>query len=69
MAKRFAEYGETDRARKLTRESLGTIVQIRDESSRAVALANLEELYKQAGFSLTDAEKEILSALMRNAEW
>ena len=69
LAKRFADYGETDRARELTHENLETIVQIRDESSRAVALANLEELYKQAGFSLTDAEKEVLSTLMKNAEW
>lgn len=69
LAKRFIEYGETERAREISRENLETIAQIRDESSRAVALANLEELYQQADFSLTDAEKEILLTLMRNTEW
>ena len=69
LAKRFIEYGEPERAREVSHENLETIVQIRDESSRAVALANLEELYRQAGFTLTDAEKEILSSLLVNAAW
>lgn len=69
LAKRFIEYGEKDRARQLLHENLEIIAQIRDESSRAVALANLSELKNQADFSLTDAEKEILFTLMRNAEW
>lgn len=69
LAKRFIEYGETDRAREITRENLEVITQIRDESSRSVALANLEEIYKQGGFSLSDEDKKILSELMRNAEW
>ena len=69
LAKRFIEYGETERARSVSRENLETIVQIRDESSRAVALANLEEIYKQGGFSLNDEDKKILFELMKNAEW
>ncbi len=69
LAKRFIEYGDTERARGISRENLETIAQIRDESSRAVALANMEELYNQAGFSLIDPEKEILLSLMRSAEW
>ncbi len=69
LAKRFIEHGETTRAREISRENLDTIVQIRDESNRSVALANTEQIYKQAGFSLTDAEKEILLTLIRNAGW
>lgn len=69
LAKRFIEFGETERAREMCRENLEIITQIRDESSRAVALADLEEIYKQAGFSLTDAEKEILFRLLRTSEW
>ena len=69
MARRFIEYGETDRARETTRESLETIAQIRDESNRAVALANLEEIYKQADFSLSDDDKKILFELIKSAEW
>jgi tetratricopeptide (TPR) repeat protein len=69
LAKRFIEYGDTERAREISRENLEIITQIRDESSRAVALANLEQLYKQAGFSLTDHEKQILLSLIRSSEW
>lgn len=69
LAKRFIEYGEIEQARQISRENLETVAQIRDESSRAVALANLEEIYHQADFSLADADKEILSGLMRKAGW
>lgn len=69
LAKRFIELGEADRAREITRENLEVITQIRDESSRSVALANLEEIYKQGGFSLSDDDKKILFELIRNAEW
>lgn len=68
LAKRFAEYGETTRARAITHENLETIAQIRDESSQAVALANLAEIYEQNNFVLTDAEKAILQAIIIKAE-
>jgi len=68
LAKRFAEYGETERAREITHENLETIAQIRDESSQAVTLANLSEIYETNNFELTDAEKEILQAIIRKAE-
>lgn len=68
LVKRFAEYGETERARALTHENLETIAQVRDESSQAVALANLAEIYESNNFDLTDAEKEILQAIIAKAE-
>ncbi len=68
LAKRFAEYNETTRAREITHENLETIALIRDESSQAVALASLAEIYKQYNFELTDAEKQILQAIIIKAE-
>lgn len=68
LARRFDDYGETEKAREITRENLETIAQIRDESSQSVALANLAELYEQKDFTLTDAEKEILRAMLIKVE-
>ena len=68
LATRFAEYGETERARELTHENLETIAQIRDESSQAVSLAALSEIYEKNNYELTDAEKQILQDLIRKAE-
>lgn len=69
LAKRFVEYGEIDRARAISGENLETILQIRDDGNRAVALANLEEIYKQADFSLSDEDKKILFELIKHTEW
>lgn len=69
LAKRFIEYGEKERAREVMHENLETIIQIRDESNRSVALANLSEIKRQGEFSLTEAEKQILFTLVREAEW
>ncbi len=68
IAKRFAELDETTRARALTHENLETIAAIRDESSQAVCLAALSEIYEANNFELTAAEKEILQAIIRKAE-
>src|SRR5215213_8937199 len=68
LARRFAEYGETERARELTHENLETIAAIRDESSQAVCLATLSEIYNANKYELTGAEKEILQAIIRKAE-
>jgi tetratricopeptide (TPR) repeat protein len=68
LAARFARYGETEKARAASHENLETIARIRDESSRAVALAQLSEIYEANNFELTDAEKEIIFTLIRRAE-
>ncbi|MGC2237708.1 MAG: hypothetical protein WA584_16210 [Pyrinomonadaceae bacterium] len=65
LARRFSEYGETDRAREISHENLETISQIRDEGNRAVALANLAAFYEQSEFDLTDAEKTILQEMTK----
>jgi len=68
LAKRFAEYGETERAREITHENLEAIGAIRDESSQAVCLATLSEIYETNDYELTGAEKEILQTIIRKAE-
>lgn len=68
LAKRFVSFEETARVRELTHENLETIAAIRDESSQAVCLAGLSEIYDSQNFELTTAEKEILKAIIRKAE-
>lgn len=67
LAKRFFEYGDPEKARQLLHENLETIAEIRDESSRAVTLAQLGDFYEELKFELNDAEKEILQRLVRQA--
>lgn len=67
LAARFQKHGESERARQLSLENLKIISQIRDESSRAVALAQLAKVYEQAEFPLSDAEKSILRLLIQKA--
>lgn len=69
LAARFVRYGETERARAASGENLEIIARIRDESTRAAALAQLSQIYETAGFTLTDAEKQIIFTLIRRAEW
>ncbi|MDQ6786888.1 MAG: hypothetical protein M3033_08785 [Acidobacteriota bacterium] len=69
LAKRFAEYNEPEKARQISRENLETIAQIRDESTRAVALAQLSDIYEQANFTLTEEDKKILQTMIQHAEW
>jgi hypothetical protein len=67
LAAHFQEYGESERAREISSENLKIISQIRDESSRAVALAQLADVYEESEFTLNDAEKNILRAMIQKA--
>jgi tetratricopeptide (TPR) repeat protein len=69
FAKRFYDYGDTEKARELLRENLETISNIRDESVRVTALARLADFYDGLKFDLNDAEKAILETLVRKTEW
>lgn len=69
LAKRFADFGETEKARAVSLENLQTISEIRDETTRAVALAHLSDVYQTANFELNDAEKAIMQLLLRRAEF
>ena len=67
LAKRFQKYGESGKAREFAFENLKIISQIRDESTRAVALAHLASVYDEAEFVLNDAEKGILRTMIQKA--
>lgn len=67
ITRRFQNYGETEKARSIATEDLKLIAQIRDESSRAVALAQLAEIFEQAEFTLNDEEKNILRQMIQKA--
>lgn len=67
LARRFQGLGDAAKARQLLHENLELIPTIRDESSRAVALAQLSDFYEQLNYELNDAEKEILQTLVRQA--
>jgi tetratricopeptide (TPR) repeat protein len=67
LAARFLKYGESERAREISFENLTIISQIRDESSRAVALSQLAGIYEQAEFTLNEAEKSILRTMIKKA--
>lgn len=69
LAKRFAEYGAADRARAVSHENLEVIAQIRDETNRAIALAQLNDCYEAANFQLTEPEKAIIKTLVKRSEW
>ncbi len=66
FAKRFLQFGNPDRAREISLENLQAIATIRDESTRAAAIANLAEFYGEARFEITSAETEVLQKLVRN---
>ena len=68
IARRYADFGEPEKSRAMTHESLETIAGIRDESRRAVALAALAEIFAEKGFEMTDAESEVLAHMVRKAE-
>jgi len=67
IASRFIELGETAKARDLASQNLDLICGIRDESSRAVELANLAAVYERSNFDLSEPEKRVLQRLTRTA--
>lgn len=68
LAKRFYNYGDAAKSLELLHENLETIAQIRDESSRAVALAQLADFYDELKFELTGADMEVLRAMIRKSQ-
>ncbi len=64
IASRYAAQDLLERVRAIGIENLDTIGAIRDESSQATALANLSEVYKKAGLSLTEGEKDLITRMI-----
>ena len=69
IAARFADHGQSERARELLIESLSVIAEIRDESSQAAALAELSTVYSRTGIEFGDSERSITSGLLRKIGW
>ncbi len=67
LAERFRKYDDTEKAREICLENLTLIAQIRNESSRAVALLHLANIYEQAEYILNDAEKSVLRLMIQKA--
>lgn len=63
IADRFANLEQPEKARATSIENLSIISQIRDESSRAVALANLAAVYSTAGIEPEEREKAVMRGL------
>jgi hypothetical protein len=67
IAQRWVELGETEKARSLSHENLELIFQIRDESSRAVELANLSVVREKLNFDLSEQERIVVERVLRTA--
>jgi tetratricopeptide (TPR) repeat protein len=64
---RFVDGGAIDKARELIRINFNTIGSVRDESSRAAALANLADLTAAAGLDMEIFEEGQLDDMLRKA--
>ncbi|MGB7200799.1 MAG: hypothetical protein WBD16_00875 [Pyrinomonadaceae bacterium] len=67
IAARFADHGDTDKARAVSVKNLAVIAEIRDESSRAVSIAAVSAIYKNAELEMSVEEKNILMQLSNKA--
>ena len=64
IARRYAEFGEGEKAALVCKINLETISAIRDESRRAVCLAHLAFTGQQAGLDLAEAEGSSLESIL-----
>ncbi|MCY7376920.1 MAG: hypothetical protein LH472_13250 [Pyrinomonadaceae bacterium] len=60
LARRFHDYGDQEKMRELGIENLDTIFNIRDESNRAVALAQMSDFYQSKNIELINPEREMI---------
>lgn len=63
IASRFAVYDMEERAREMILEDLDVISQIKDDGTRAVALARIARNHTEAEYEVSEAEKEYLKKL------
>ncbi|HCA56907.1 MAG TPA: hypothetical protein DEP46_02860, partial [Blastocatellia bacterium] len=63
-AKRLRALGQEDRASEASSTALGYIAEIRGESSRAIALANLSDLQENAAAPLPENDAEALRQML-----
>ncbi len=60
LARRFYAFGNAEKAHELGIKNLDTIFNIRDESTRAVALAQMSDFYQAGDLELTAPEREMI---------
>ncbi|MCA1590059.1 MAG: hypothetical protein LC734_06625, partial [Acidobacteria bacterium] len=64
IARRFAGWGEKEKAEEVARMNLQTVAAIRDESSRVAALADIAELVETENFQLNDENKSTIATIL-----
>ncbi len=67
IAARFADHGDTEKARDIALKNLAVIAEIRDESSRSASLAAVSAIYKNANLEINAEEKNILAQMSGRA--
>lgn len=67
ITRRFVEGGEKAKAADMSRRSFDTLASIRDESSRAIALANLSDILGDHTFEIQPIEEENILRILRTA--
>ena len=67
IGKRLNGFNENDKPREIFRNSFEAVTAIRDESSRAVALAEISQVYNTVKFELNEVDKGFLASLIRFA--
>lgn len=65
IGKRFYSYGETKTAQTVFEDATITISQVRDESSKAIALASIARTHGETDLTLSDVSSETLSTIVR----
>ncbi len=68
IADRYASLAQPEKVRSTSIENLSVVSQIRDESSRAVALANLAAVYSTTGIEPEEGEKMEMQRFARQME-
>lgn len=64
LARRFHDFGDAEKTRELVIKNLDTIFNIRDESNRAVSLAQMSDFYQSNALKLAAPEREMLLRIL-----
>lgn len=69
IAERYIAHGETEQARSASLENLAVIGDLRSDTSQALGLARLSDVYTVGKVELSDAENEVIKPLVHHFEW
>jgi len=68
LARRYHSFGDEEKMREMFYENLTTIIDIRDESDRAAALAKMAEFYEAKKLELNAAEREMILRIIAKSD-